>query len=270
MTIINISIHSLRVEGDSNDGYFAMFVPRISIHSLRVEGDSSLINSFMIVFDFNPLPPCGGRRVKNYRIGLLEEFQSTPSVWRETMLNSRGKQMAKNFNPLPPCGGRRHRCFLGSRVPDFNPLPPCGGRPFADPLRRGAADFNPLPPCGGRRMQKQADSETKYFNPLPPCGGRRPPTADTVPAAGFQSTPSVWRETRDKIKNPALKRGFQSTPSVWRETAVVTITTTGRAAFQSTPSVWRETEHPPQKHARGANFNPLPPCGGRLPLRAPQ
>ena len=56
-----ISIHSLRVEGDLS--------PRcntthrgISIHSLRVEGDSDGLQDLTCMSDFNPLPPCGGRR----------------------------------------------------------------------------------------------------------------------------------------------------------------------------------------------------------------
>ena len=78
----------------------------------------------------------------------------------------------------------------------------------------------------------------------------------------FQSTPSVWRETRivTGLSNPVeyfnplppyggrpyidgsciVTTIFQSTPSVWRETTSGIITTAART-FQSTPSVWRET-----------------------------
>ena len=34
------------------------------------------------------------------------QFQSTPSVWRETMVYHCGQMRRSNFNPLPPCGGR--------------------------------------------------------------------------------------------------------------------------------------------------------------------
>ena len=79
----------------------------ISIHSLRVEGDTCLARSLRtykhfnplppcggrllicpccedIASDFNPLPPCGGRRNGIILLWLLQIFQSTPSVWRET------------------------------------------------------------------------------------------------------------------------------------------------------------------------------------------
>ena len=78
-----ISIHSLRVEGDPAVQYDA---PResISIHSLRVEGDYRRHLHRCHLSDFNPLPPCGGRRKTGAYTTRLTPFQSTPSVWRET------------------------------------------------------------------------------------------------------------------------------------------------------------------------------------------
>ena len=58
----------------------------ISIHSLRVEGDFGGCDSNLSCFDFNPLPPCGGRLSSCYHLPVKH-----------------------NFNPLPPCGGR-HPC----------------------------------------------------------------------------------------------------------------------------------------------------------------
>ena len=56
-----ISIHSLRVEGDdTRDRKFQQL--SISIHSLRVEGDAASISTSTYA----------------------TRFQSTPSVWRET------------------------------------------------------------------------------------------------------------------------------------------------------------------------------------------
>ena len=56
-----ISTHSLRVEGDVVRSYVAKLQTAISIHSLRVEGDAAAK-----IFEG------------------IKEFQSTPSVWRET------------------------------------------------------------------------------------------------------------------------------------------------------------------------------------------
>ena len=64
--VYSISIHSLRVEGD-NVHYYEFSNKSISIHSLRVEGDLEV------------------RQGHDENI----EFQSTPSVWRETVGNCR-------------------------------------------------------------------------------------------------------------------------------------------------------------------------------------
>ena len=56
----------------------------ISIHSLRMEGDQVDSWCNLCAAHFNPLPPHGGRPMREIsRIG-SNQFQSTPSAWRET------------------------------------------------------------------------------------------------------------------------------------------------------------------------------------------
>ena len=55
---------------------------------------------------FNPLPPCGGRRFPFGSRSFRKTFQSTPSVWRETITRDHVQVVCLHFNPLPPCGGR--------------------------------------------------------------------------------------------------------------------------------------------------------------------
>ena len=280
----NISIHSLRVEGDA----FFVFLCQphsISIHSLRVEGDYH----------------------KRSRASRVSAFQSTPSVWRETFytrpnyhkqsisihsLRVEGdsyrifvKGAGMYFNPLPPCGGRQQHFLREKRLEHFNPLPPCGGRPDTGQISNTSAGisihslrvegdndsdtvpyfvvyFNPLPPCGGRHTMYNTGATLQHFNPLPPCGGRLLGHALHTGIEKFQSTPSVWRETKCKVRIQAEKLisihslrvegdiymglqvlnqiQFQSTPSVWRETKFNTLPHLQKG-FQSTPSVWRET-----------------------------
>ena len=106
---------------------------QISIHSLRVEGDTVRRGQRVASRNFNPLPPCGGRRrtrreqiehgtisIHSLRVEgdlraivlskLHSEFQSTPSVWRETIAITVLSAILPDFNPLPPCGGR-HSCI---------------------------------------------------------------------------------------------------------------------------------------------------------------
>ena len=82
-----ISIHSLRMEGDSADS------PQsgqsdISIHSLRMAGDNCSHRVTLHNVHFNPLPPYGGRPERRCLAMKRFKFQSTPSVWRETFCSS--------------------------------------------------------------------------------------------------------------------------------------------------------------------------------------
>ena len=107
-----ISIHSLRMEGDTHQKSDRK-ERDISIHSLRMEGDKNFLSMTscncifqstpsawretqercQIVFpamDFNPLPPHGGRRLQTEKLANYLAFQSTPSAWRETELPKNG------------------------------------------------------------------------------------------------------------------------------------------------------------------------------------
>ena len=79
---------------------------RISIHSLRMEGDSRRGSDRRRSQYFNPLPPHGGRQDKRWVDLVYQAFQSTPSAWRETAERSITWQKPTYFNPLPPHGGR--------------------------------------------------------------------------------------------------------------------------------------------------------------------
>ena len=64
---IDISIHSLRMEGDMFFTQFRYF-SGISIHSLRMEGDLVCVFQHGERGDFNPLPPHGGRPSPENRV----------------------------------------------------------------------------------------------------------------------------------------------------------------------------------------------------------
>ena len=88
-----ISIHALRVEGDSHKYITYTDLARISIHALRVEGDSRYLPSKLRTPTyFYPRPPGGGRPV--------------PSV--------KSFIMYIHFYPRPPGGGRRNTPELSS------------------------------------------------------------------------------------------------------------------------------------------------------------
>ena len=145
----------------------------ISIHSLRVEGDLSA-----------PSAPVTTPR-----------FQSTPSVWRETLLITADSQCLVISIHSLRVDGDAH--LLHSRAVFVISIhaPRVEGDPVDSVNYCGKRDFNPLPPCGGRPRGVQESFEDKdisihslrvegdllqislyigilNFNPLPPCGGR--------------------------------------------------------------------------------------------------
>ena len=154
----NISIHSLRMEGDpctfhppasqkrfqstpsawrETHGFrFRILRTVISIHSLRMEGDIR--------------PWCYQRHG--------QPFQSTPSAWRETVLRQTVTLPSGYFNPLPPHGGRRF--IFSPHVPhlviSIHSLRMEGDLIYLA-THRVSNYFNPLPPHGGRRADAEAE-----------------------------------------------------------------------------------------------------------------
>ena len=79
----------------------------------------------------------------------------------------------------------------------------------------------------------------KYFNPLPPYGGRLHNQLQSTATTRFQSTPSVWRETRTQRQRHG-ERGISI------------------HSLRMEGDIFRN-----KNRTRTAYFNPLPPYGGR-------
>ena len=118
-----ISIHALRVEGDSSfqstrisrclflstpSGWRAtedyagnIGQAVISIHALRVEGDRGLRGQHWAGGDFYPRPPGGGRPAATASADQKVIFLSTPSGWRATSASSVPIAMPAAFLSTP-------------------------------------------------------------------------------------------------------------------------------------------------------------------------
>ena len=115
----------------------------ISIHSLRVEGDYVVVGVYCDTAEFQSTPSVWRETVIAFCSISKSRFQSTPSVWRETAASVSTSTYATNFNPLPPCGGRPR----GSQSPSTRRETICG----ADQQRKRPAARS-LPPHGGRQQ----------------------------------------------------------------------------------------------------------------------
>ena len=148
--VSGISIPSLRMEGD--EFRLLLFPDRfISIHSLRMEGDPA-----GAVLPENLHISIHSLRMEGDLFGSLRStaapvFQSTPSAWRETVYNTQAS--LEDAFQSTPSAWRETRGSPGIPVPHWN------------------------------------------FNPLPPHGGRLNSIRGQLISTIFQSTPSAWRET---------------------------------------------------------------------------
>ena len=237
----------------------------ISIHSLRMEGDAGNRCLYCrCFFDFNPLPPHGGRHITGRLCADPELFQSTPSAWRETS-PVQTRSTAVVFQSTPSAW--RETIQLATQLKEEK---------ISIHSLRMEGDLQYLPP---RRSQHGFQSTPSAWRETPGAEFSR------IPHNAFQSTPSAWRETHSAAPhmrrtdhfNPLPPHGgrllkwewyddvntFQSTPSAWRETpcgeiandtsiiSIHSLRMEGDIApsppsmvvllFQSTPSAWRET-----------------------------
>ena len=97
-----ISIHALRVEGDSETNAATSASDAISIHALRVEGDYVLNATDKTIIEFLSTP--SGWRATCRESGdkkMTLEFLSTPSGWRATFNSTRVKNKRSEFLSTP-------------------------------------------------------------------------------------------------------------------------------------------------------------------------
>ena len=169
----------------------------ISIHSLRMEGDDHSKQIQAIEKHFNPLPPHGGRPKKSM-CGMIRQIYFNP-------LPPHGGRRTASSPFRGACNISIHSLRMeGDRiglarqcsVPYFNPLPPHGGRRGQACAAEAAAEFQSTPSAWretGMGRPRQADSE---FQSTPSAWRETASsTSSSSSLAVFQSTPSAWRET---------------------------------------------------------------------------
>ena len=148
----NISIHSLRMEGDTLNLILSILPTpfqstpsawRETWHSLQCPASG-------LPFQSTPSAWRETRVISHFRG--LALFQSTPSAWRETMARLPDVTSATHFNPLPPHGGRQcqiHPTRIGCII-SIHSLR-MEGDLYLDSICNAIPHFNPLPPHGGRQ-----------------------------------------------------------------------------------------------------------------------
>ena len=260
---------------------------RISIHAPRAGGDDNGNNKTTPSSDFNPRPPCGGRRSSQVAKSLQSRISihapraggdvfdpphltgakisiHAPRAGGDRRPPSPPEPPPPYFNPRPPCGGRRG---ARRRIPPctryFNPRPPCGGRPdAAQKLLFGMSISIHAPRAGGDGWSCTVDAEIYISIHAPRAGGDTRSTRSQRSAARFQSTPPVRGAT------------LRINPLYYILAISIHAPRAGGDIFISSPSSSGGISiHAPRAGgdltARAPTslipyFNPRPPCGGRL------
>ena len=240
--IPGISIHALRVEGDSTREAELETAINISIHALRVEGDPKSVLCCFGHCTFLSTPSGWRatmyaaylyRRRREISIHALRVEGDTRSTLRKGRrcrisihaLRVEGDQDVESFREMIPISihalrveGDQQRLYKVKYFFNFYPRPPGGGRHFTDKPCQVVYNFYPRPPGGGR-----------------PCGLK---LARGI--GSFLSTPSGWRATmparkvrqETEISIHALRvEGDSSHTHCWPCESI----------FLSTPSGWRAT-----------------------------
>ena len=194
---------------------------QISIHSLRMEGDAADRPKRSAVKVFQSTPSAWRETTVTVSSPSAQNpFQSTPSAWRETQAGrAAAAREGISIHSLRMEGDCMFPCSFFFRA-YFNPLPPHGGRPADRPKRSAVKVFQSTPSAWRETGTVPAvPMQRVHFNPLPPHGGRQQKHFHGAACGGFQSTPSAWRETNaDDFELVIFP--FQSTPSAWRETEI--------------------------------------------------
>ena len=218
-----ISIHALRVEGDS----FANRKPHhrtISIHALRVEGDIETMTPAELERLFLSTPSVWRATNNAAVIAALVVFLSTPSVWRATRENSTARPSGGviSIHALRVEGDAV--CLAGAASAGQFLSTPSVWRATALSAAANAVliQFLSTPSvwratCGAAC----AILSTTNFYPRPPCGGRR--ESHNVRCKYQTISIHALRVEGDAglCLNPTPTSTFLSTPSVWRATQAV-------------------------------------------------
>jgi len=123
----------------------------ISIHSPHAGRDLLFSSSSSLIFDFNPLSPCGERREMPDKVEMYANISiHSPHAGRDADLLS-ASQDIRHFNPLSPCGERPVvQSPSMSNGYYFNPLSPCGERLKLEFLIHTSKEISIHSPHAGR------------------------------------------------------------------------------------------------------------------------
>ena len=129
----------------------------ISIHAPRAGGDLLKTRPWSWESDFNPRPPCGGRRTNSALCCSMFEFQSTPPVRGATRLGI-ANLSAQIFQSTPPVRGATLQGLNAVALSPFQSTPPVRGATGITKAGTAPNVFQSTPPVRGATKRHSVSS----------------------------------------------------------------------------------------------------------------
>ena len=258
----------------------------ISIHAPREGGDGGLVGVVRQSGHFNPRPPRGGRLSSTFSCFITFSISiHAPREGGRLIRKVKGAGIRLISIHAPREGGDSRPASPHSPRWHFNPRPPRGGRRQRDDRHgRHYAISIHAPREGGDSAQDRHGATIRISIHAPREGGRLRRMASLTSVQRFQSTPPARGATPRPCCSPWAATHFNPRPPRGGRPITVCSCPT-RRLFQSTPPARGATVinhriadlenisiHAPREGgdrlsglgaARGGDFNPRPPRGGR-------
>ena len=235
----------------------------ISIHAPRAGGDDRGGAGKRLYERFQSTPPVRGATFLTRHTSQEQKFQSTPPVRGATGDHPRRRSRRHRISiHAPRAGGDGWSCTVDAEIYISIHAPRAGGDLTARAPTSLIPYFNPRPPCGGRHAgAKGEQGPTGISIHAPRAGGDKVAQAIGGVDYLFQSTPPVRGATNDPDHAPNLWV-FQSTPPVRGATSVMLEDSANTDDFNPRPPCGGRLK-PGYAQVNLEHFNPRPPCGGR-------
>ena len=194
-----------------------------------------------IIFNFNPLPPHGGRRCR------------TAFPFRR-----------RYFNPLPPHGGRLPQHRAASSARHFNPLPPHGGRRAVSSDCADEWEFQSTPSAWRETYTDEMSQSSRAEFQSTPSAWRETSVSRCSPSSSCISIHSLRMEGDLRLlRTPCVRKHFNPLPPHGGRHLPPRRSQRGNY-FNPLPPHGGRLCYVAERETIAVDFNPLPPHGGRL------
>ena len=185
-------------------------------------------------------------------------------MWGATRQSLQSRKDIIYFNPRPPCGGRHKRYNYYTPLSRFQSTPPVWGATYTKEYIQRCKEISIHAPRVGGDLLRQGLGLLVAFQSTPPVWGATVPIGVVLSLFTISiHAPRVGGDLLLATRARRRLREFQSTPPVWGATVCGDCQLPNDYISIHAPRVGGDIRHR-VAILRRDDFNPRPPCGGRL------